>query len=306
MARHTGKINAFFFKNRNKGIPNLMLYIGIANVVVYVLTLLNPGNPLFYNLFAFSYTGILRGEVWRLLSYPLNYLTERSLLWGLLSLVFYFYCGRVLEQLWGRLRFNLYYLTGILLTDAVALLIGLVNPATGHLSDILVSSYYVNLSLFLAVATIQPDAMVRVYFVIPLKMKWLAWVYFGLTLFYTIQNMVLLGFQQLAWLMPLVAVGNYFLFFGKQFTNVLPDFLRHPRSRAERKTAQNFRSATQAYRPPQRHSPAREAGSYRFRCTVCGRTDVSNPSLEFRYCSKCAGYRCYCIDHINNHAHISD
>ena len=43
---------------------------------------------------------------------------------------------------------------------------------------------------------------------------------------------------------------------------------------------------------------------YRHKCTVCGRTDADYPNLEFRYCSKCKGYYCYCIDHINNHAHI--
>jgi hypothetical protein len=44
---------------------------------------------------------------------------------------------------------------------------------------------------------------------------------------------------------------------------------------------------------------------YRHKCAVCGRTDIEYPDLEFRYCSRCNGYHCFCIDHINNHIHFS-
>lgn len=296
MSNLTGKVNAFFYRNRNKGVPNLMLFIAIGNVLVYVLYLLNINNNLFYNLLCFDRALILQGQVWRLFSYPLTYLMELTPILGLFSLFFYVWGGRVLEQYWGTLRFNLFYLLGILLTDAAAMLL-----------DCFASASYLNLSIFLAMATVMPDEMIRIWFVIPVRMKWLAWVYLGLTLYQVGSGIISMIFLlthgeglYLGWLLPIVALANYFLFFGKGFVNVLPEFLKHPKNRAQRQTEQRFRQATRP-RPVVQERP-----SYRFRCTVCGKTDVSHPNLEFRYCSKCAGYRCYCIDHINNHVHISD
>jgi hypothetical protein len=98
-------------------------------------------------------------------------------------------------------------------------------------------------------------------------------------------------------LLPVVALLNYVLFFGKQITNLLPDFIRwHPTQKSWKRAVKQGT----VYNAPRARDGAR------FRCTVCGRTEISNPGLEFRYCSKCAGYRCYCQDHINNHAHITE
>ena len=305
MSRYSGKINAFFYQNRNRGIPNLMLYIAVGNVIVYVLSLLNRSNLLFYSALRFDYDAILQWQLWRLVSYPLTFLTSIAfssgfgVLLGAIGLLFYYYCGRVIEANWGVLRFNCYYFTGILLMDLAGMLIGLLGnaryPATAD---------YLNLSLFLAVATLQPDALVRIYFFIPVKMKWLAWFELGYTVVQVVLLIVGYGFLSLVWMMPVFALLNYFLFFGKGFANVLPDFMKHPKNKAQRQTEARFRSATIHTVPPQ--GVARQTRPYRFKCTVCGRTDVSNPNLEFRYCSRCAGYRCYCIDHINNHAHVSE
>ena len=100
---------------------------------------------------------------------------------------------------------------------------------------------------------------------------------------------------------PLIALLNYILFFGSDIRNILPDSLRYRTTKTQRE-----------YRAKQRPDPNWSAGyrsstgekPYRHKCTVCGRTDVTNPELEFRYCSKCRGYHCYCMDHINNHVHI--
>ena len=297
MTRLKSKINRFFYRNQNKGVRNLMLYIAIGNAAVYLLYMLNRSDPLFYNMLVFDPAAILRGQVWRLISYPLCFLVEQGLLWGVIGLFFYYWCGSILEQYWGTLRFNCFYLSGLLLTDLVALLLG-------EYAD----SYYVNLSLFLAVATLMPDQMIRLYFVIPVKMKWLAWLDLGLTLFAVISGIVAMirglgqGVLYLGWLLALVPVVNYLLFFGKQAADILPDFLRyHPTRKSwqrsvKQKTVFDHVSS----------SAGRRADAARFRCTVCGRTELSNPGLEFRYCSKCSGYRCYCEDHIHDHTHITE
>ena len=301
MSKLSSKTSQFFYQNRNKGIPNLMLYIAIGNVVVYLLSRLNPTDLLFYDLLRFSFEDVLHLQLWRLITFPLTYLTSVAygsafgVLLGAISLFFYYYCGKVIEANWGTLRFNCYYLAGILLMDAAALIIGLVGRVSFP-----ASASYLNLSLFLAVATLQPEAGVRLYFVIPLKMKWLAWFELALTAYQVVTLIIFHGVFSFVWLMPIFAILNYFLFFGKGFLYVLPDFMRNRKTSAQRQTAQRFRAATQT------RGPVHTQPSYRFRCTVCGRTDVSHPKLEFRYCSRCAGYRCYCIDHINNHAHITD
>ena len=292
MTKLRSKINRFFYNNQNKGIRNLMLFLAIGNVLVYLLNVLKPDDPLFYRLLVFDGDAILHGQVWRLFSYPLVYMVESGPIWGALGLFFYYWCGSVLEQSWGVLRFNFYYLIGILLTDLAALLLGAAA-----------SSFYVYLSLFLAVATLLPDQQIRIWLVLPVKMKWLAWIDLGLTLFSTVAGIVAMisgftrGLVYLDWLLPLVPIVVWLIFFGKQAANILPDFIRyHPTRKSWKRKVKQGR----IYEVPNKQ------GQARFRCTVCGRTELTNPNLEFRYCSQCAGYRCYCEDHIHNHTHITE
>ncbi len=283
------RFDRFCLKNRNKGIPNLMMIIGIGNLIVYGLTLIDPSYVV-YTLLRFDASRILHGQVWRLFTYVFTYLTGSSgayLFFALISLYFYYQLGQILERSWGRCRFDLYYLTGLLLTDLAALLLG--YPATASA---------LNLSLFLAVATLAPDMRVLLLF-IPLKMKWLAWVYLA-GIAWDIIQYILAAPLRLYWLLPLVPLANYFLFFGSDCRNLLPDSLRNRPHRNYRTTAGSRPNANWAnsYRSRSGEKP------YRHKCEVCGRTDTDYPDLEFRYCSKCSGYHCYCIDHINNHVHI--
>jgi hypothetical protein len=188
------------------------------------------------------------------------------------------------EQYWGTLKFNLFYLTGVLIVDAAALLM---NQSA--------SAYYLNLSLFLALATINPEGRVMLMYIIPLKMKYLAWVYLLLVLVEIVQ----LNF------FPVFALMNYFLFFGSDCIGVLPEsWQRAIRSKSVGKKKPNANWASAYQSSGSKKQRVVDAPAYRHKCAVCGRTDVSNPELEFRYCSKCHGYYCYCQDHINNHAHI--
>ena len=296
MQKLRSRINRFFFNNRDRGIPNLMLYISVANVIVFLLDLLNIGGEQVISFFAYDPDLILHGQVWRLVTYIFLFMVARNPVLGLLGLFFYQWAASSLEQYWGTLRFNCYYLCGIVLTDLAALLFG--GVATVE---------YINLSLFLGLATLIPDQQIQMWFVLPVKVKWMAWLSLGLTLYG-----VVVGFIQmiyglthglgvfLYWLVPLVSILNYFLFFGKGIMEVMPDFIRYHPTRKSWKQKQKGSAHS-------RFAGAKRApGSYRFKCTVCGRTDADDPKLEFRYCSKCSGYRCYCMDHINNHIHVID
>lgn len=288
------RFERFCLKNRGKGISNLMLVIAIGNLAVYVLSLIDPSN-LVYGYLYFSRTLIMKGQIWRLFTYVFTYLNDvsgRYLLLAVVSLFCYYQFGKILESYWGTFRFNLYYLVGIVLTDAAAMLFGFGADATA-----------LNLSLFLAVATIAPESRVLLLFIIPIKMKYMAWVYLGFTVFNVAVYLWGTPFWSFFWLSPIVPLLTYFLFFGSDVKNILPN-TRRPRRQ------KNYRTTAAGARPNANWASGYQTRSgekpYRHKCAVCGRTDTQYPNLEFRYCSKCSGYYCYCIDHINNHVHITD
>ena len=281
------KFELYCYKNRNKGIPNLMLYIVLGTAVVYVMSQMSR-NAFLYYLLCFDRTLILRGQVWRLITYPLTY-NAGNLLLTAVALFCYYSLGRAMENIWGTLRFNLYYLSGVVMMDAYCMLFG----GTADVA-------YLNMSLFLAYATLFPDAHFLLFFIIPIK----AWIFALIDLI-----MVLIGLFSYPFpynLFSVISLANYFLFFGKDVLNVLPMSWRanaarllHRRPPVQKK-AKVIRFDAGSYEA----SHASAKAPYTHRCTVCGRTDVSNPELEFRYCSRCKGYYCYCQDHINNHSHI--
>ena len=291
--------NRFLFKHRSKGIPNLMLYIGIGNLVVFLISLFNQNIG---ELLRFDAARILSGQVWRLVTYPFTMISARSfLLFELIALYFYYWIGKVLENAWGTLKLNLYYFSGLLLMDLAGILLYVFASL-----PMAVSASYINMSLFLAVATLIPDQKVFLFMIIPIKMRWLALVDIALTaygIFDAVRTYAAFGG---VWLMlivfgtaPLIALLNYFLFFGRDVKNLFVPrrTYQQPPKHPEPKAAPNPNWANN-YRGPSGQRP------YRHKCTVCGRTDTDCPDLEFRYCSKCAGYFCYCIDHINNHTHV--
>ena len=280
------QFNLFCFRNRDKGIPNLMLYIVLGTAVVYVMSDI-LGNPLLYSLLYFDRTLILQGQVWRLLTYPLTYRVGNLLLMAV-SLFCYYSIGRAMENVWGTLRFNLFYLTGIVMMDIYCMLFG--GSA---------SVAYLNTSLFLGYATMYPDATFLLMFIIPVK----AWIFALLDLVIVLMNLLFYPFPYN--LFAVISLANYFLFFGEEVLNVIPMKWRRKLMGLFRKNRKPQGPTVIPFRPQASQSaPHPQKAAYTHRCTVCGRTDVSDPDLEFRYCSRCKGYYCYCQDHINNHTHI--
>lgn len=275
----------FCYRHRYQGIRNLMLYIAIGTAIMYLFMQIDP-SYLLYSALRFDRSAILSGQIWRLFTY-IFIPSDSNVLLLAISLYFYYFIGRSIENVWGPFRFNLFYLCGVLITDAAALLLHC-TASTGSL----------NLSLLLAFATLYPENQVLLFFIIPIKMKYLAWFYFGLTIY----QLIVYPFPYN--LFCVFALLNYFLFFGSDILQVLPDFLRH-RSGGKRPFG-SFGPGKQKPNPNWAKDYQKKSAppAYRHKCTVCGRTDIDYPDLEFRYCSKCNGYYCYCIDHINNHAHI--
>lgn len=275
------------YKNRDKGIPNLMLYIVLGSAVVYVMSQMS-GNYVLYNLLCFDRTAILHGQIWRLLTYPLTY-SAGNLLLTAVSLLCYYSLGRAMENVWGTFKFNLFYLTGMVLMDIYCLIFGGRASVT-----------YLNLSLFLSYATLYPDANFLLFFIIPIR----AWVFALFDLVLVLLDLFTMPFPYN--LFSVISLANYFLFFGKDVLNVIPMSWRANARRVVHQKPKRQKQAKVIHFDAGSYEASHAApqAPYTHRCTVCGRTDVTNPELEFRYCSRCKGYYCYCQDHINNHTHI--
>jgi hypothetical protein len=246
-------------------IKNLMLYITTLNGVVFILSYLLPDSGILYKLML-EPTLVLKGEVWRLVTF-LFIPMNSSPIWILFTLYFYYLIGSSLENEWGSFKFNLYYLIGVLGTIAGAFLGG---AGTAE---------YLNLSLIFAFAFLFPNYELMLFFFIPVKIKYLAIVYAALLV-------LNFSFSPLYGLITVLGSAlNFIIFFWKDVYYKL-----RFRQKAQ-KNKQEFKAKI-----PKIH--------VMHRCTVCGKTDVEDRKMDFRYCMDCEGDYEYCMDHLYNHEHI--
>ncbi len=272
-------IDRFCARHPRFGVPNLMLFVVIGTAVVYVFSAMTHGAILPY--LHFDVPSVLRGQVWRLVTF-LFIPMDDGLLWLALSLYFYYFIGSTLERNWGTGKFTLFYISGALLT----MVYGIGMSLLGY-SGVYLSSSFINLSMFFAFAMLFPDMRVMLFFFIPIKMKWLAYLDAALFLF----NLILSPFP--ANLLPLVALLNVFVFCWPQFRYLFRRKKRTPET-------VNFRKESARVKREQAQQ------TYRHKCAVCGKTDTDFPNLQFRYCSRCQGFHCFCEEHINSHVHFTE
>lgn len=275
-------IDKFCYRHSRFYIRNLMIILIVGQIIVYLMDMLSNGG--FSGLLTFAPAWILQGQIWRVVTFVFVPISDNFILL-IISLYFYYFIGKTLEQEWGSVKFTVFFLLGTLLNIIAGfILYALLGPTSGATANM----HYVYLSMFFAFATLYPDMRVLLFFIIPIKIKWLAWVDVALFAFTIISSLVQAQF--VAAVIPLVAILNYVIFF---WPDIRALFSR-TKQRASRQTV-NFKQAT-------RH--AQQQRGYLHKCAVCGKTDADHPDLEFRYCSKCNGYYCYCPEHIASHVHI--
>ncbi len=272
-----GFIDRFCYNHPNFGIPNLMKYIAIGNVFFW---LANAINPLLMSYLTFDPALILQGQVWRIISFI--FIPPSTGLLALIVIYFYYWLGNTLEQHWGTAQFTIYFFTGVLLTVIYGFAVYFIFG-----TRFVLSAQYIYLSMFFSFATLFPNIQVLLFFIIPIKMKYLA--IFDAVFF--IIGVISSPFP--ANLLPVVAVLNYLLFCGDELFGAM----RRQKTSA---STINFRKESRRIRKEQ------EAQLYKHKCSVCGKTDTDYPNLEFRYCSRCQGYHCFCEEHINNHIHFTE
>ena len=269
-------VERFCYKHPRFGIPNLMRYIAIGSAAYWVLGLV---NPLLVSYFSFSAERVLHGEVWRLLTF---FFIPEDMGWlALISIYFYYWIGTTLEQHWGTGQFTIYFFSGAILTMLYGIIMYLALDV-----DVFLTPTFVYLAMFFAFAVFFPDLQVLLFFIIPIKIKYLAYFDAALFVYGVISNPFPYN------LLPVVATLNFLIFCGGELRAMLP--------RRPGKTTINFKKESARIRREQADK------LYTHKCAVCGRTDTDYPKLEFRYCSRCAGYHCFCSEHINNHIHFTE
>lgn len=253
-------------------IPNLTTFIVAGMAVTFVLMFAREeiGSAM-----TLDPRAVRAGQVWRLVSYvfvpsggnPLFILFQLSFTW---------FIGRTLESEWGAFKLNVYYLLGMLGTTAAAFIGG--EP---------VGNVYLNASVFLAFATLYPDYEIRLYLVIPVRVKWLGLLMAGGLVLSSVFG---------SWgarIGLLAALSNYLLFFGKH----LVDLVRQRRTLA----AQATRRASMRPGAVASTSTAAASASSDRACAACGAKASEGADIRVCSCAKCGVPTLFCVEHARSH-----
>ena len=266
-------------------IHNLMFYI----IVLYGcgFLIMNFAPAMYWSYLSLDVRTILHGQIWRLVTF-LMYPPSSDFLFIVFSLYLYYMIGRQLEYQWGAFRFNVYFFVGVIGHILAAFIAYFALGLTGITFPM--TTYYLNLSLFMAFAAQYPDMEFLLFFIIPVKAKWLGMldgVLFAWDIFRSVKNGILISPSYFATAVcALMAVMNFIIFFA-----MTRNMKKYSYKEVHRKKVY-------------RQEVHRAASGPRHKCAICGRTEADGDHLEFRYCSKCNGNYEYCQDHLFTHEHI--
>lgn len=250
-------------KFRPFAVPNLTLILLAAQVIGFMLVMTKPA---LVNDMVLIMDSVYAGEFWRLGMFLFIPPTTKPI-FLFFALYFFHLTGTALEANWGHVRYNHYVLIAYLATLGAAALMPGEEASSG----------YIGLSVYLAFAYLYPNFEILLFFILPVKIKYLAMLaWIG----------IFLAFATGDWLTKALAVSsvaNFLLFFGKDIM-----FRVYSGKR---------RMEWQAKQLRQRDKPFHL-------CVVCGATEKSHPKMDFRYCSKCEGSYEYCAEHLKTHEHV--
>ncbi|MBO4696305.1 MAG: hypothetical protein J5643_03355 [Lachnospiraceae bacterium] len=289
-------------------IKNLMIYVTAAYVVGWLISKMSPQ---FYAdwLMLDVEKVFTKGQVWRLLTFLIQPIsvdsgdgTGMDILFMLISLYLYYFIGSMLERMWGSFRFNLFYFSGIFFNIIAVLIIYLGTLIVmGEGYSYAISLEYINLSMFLAFSVEFSEVSLLLFFIIPVKVKYIGIVYAAIHIFmiatYLFSGSAAGVYMAIA---LIVAMLNFILFFVNT---------RKYRTGRLKHVKRRFEYASEV-RKGEREAQVVGTGKSgktvitRHRCVVCGRTELDDPELEFRFCSKCEGNYEYCMDHLYTHVHV--
>lgn len=271
-------------------VPNLMRYVVVLFIIGLFFGSFIPG---IYNYLALDFNLVMKGQVWRLITFIVPYSHISRIFFFAISTYFYFIIGNSLEQNWGAFRLNLYFFSGVFFNIIASLIMFLITGSSVSSAD---SLGLICSTMFFAFAALYPNVAFYIYFLIPVKAKYLAFLE-GAVYIYYIYNYIVL--HEYFLIIPLVvAFANFLIFFfaTRNYHRISPSELRRKANyRRQMNDAKNTGNVTQ-FR-------GRNVIT-RHKCAVCGRTELDGDQLEFRFCSKCDGNYEYCMDHLFTHEHV--
>lgn len=290
-------------------IPNLMKYVIVLYGIGLVVFTFIPRIGVLY--LGLDVDKVLKGQIWRLVTFliPYNRLSFRELFYVAIKCYVFYLIGNALENAWGSFRLNLYFFSAVILNIIAAFVVyGIygvnmlgTNISNGLIVNMLIVTPpldYIYSSLFFAFAALYPNTQFLIYFFIPVKVKYLAWINAALYAF-SIYNLVKAG-SFLGAITIVVSLLNFVLFYilTRNSKRISPrEFERRARFRRQMNEGirQNNTSNSKENNMITRH-----------KCAVCGKTELDDDSLEFRFCSKCDGNYEYCMEHLFTHEHVKN
>lgn len=280
-------INKLERKFGKYAIHNLIFYIIILYAAGFLINMINPS---FYNQFLMlDVEKVFRGQVWRLVTFMIQPPNSGNPFFLFFELYLYYMIGKSLENAWGAFRFNLYYFSGILF-NILAILI--LYMATGFSFPL--GLIYINRSMFFAFASLFPNMQFLLFFILPVKVKYLAYLYGGVFLLDVIQSFMSHNYH--VGIAILISIGNFLIYFfnSRNYKRFSPH---------EIKRKKNYRKQVRGSGNVVEFNGRKKIA--RHKCAVCGRTELDDDDLEFRFCSKCDGNYEYCMDHLFTHEHVN-
>ena len=293
--------NRFEAKFGKYAIKNLSLVMIICYAIGYMIELLSPA--LLEYMYLNPYEIIHHFQIWRLVSWILVP-PDRFDFFTLLVLYFYYSIGTSLEMVWGTYRYNVYLFSGFFFTILGAFVFYGISCLTGTdifwdasiagvaVYSLMFTTHYVNMSIFLAYAATFPDAQVLLFFIIPIRVKYLGIIY-GAIIVYFFVTYISAGKAYVPMCIAIAAsLLNFVIFFFTTRKHITGRPVRTVKARTENR-AQGQPLMRQRTSTVTRH-----------KCAYCGATEVTEPNLQFRFCSKCNGNYEYCENHLFTHTHV--
>ncbi|MCR4791415.1 MAG: hypothetical protein K5871_01555 [Lachnospiraceae bacterium] len=302
-------MSGFENKFRKFVVPNLTMWLIIGYAIGYIIQMVNDS---FLYYLALDPYKIIHGQIWRLVTWLIIPPNESNILFVILMLWCCYSIGTILERTWGTYKYNLFIFTGVFLTilfsfaylaflfltEGAAVVQAYEDGAylfSGYVWFAF-STYYINVSIYLVFAMTYPNDVVRLYFLIPIKMKWLG-----------IIDIVYMGYLLIVGgpytrFAVLAAVFNCLIFYVANIKGIAlspKQIHRHNQFNRSYKQGQNS-----GYKQTGFQSGGQVQKMARHKCAICGKTDLTDPDMMFRYCSKCNGNYEYCQVHLFQHSHV--
>jgi hypothetical protein len=300
-----------------KGIGDYMRFIqllekkfgryAIRNLMKYIILLYGAGLLIYtFSPNAVLYLGldidkVLKGQVWRLVTFLIPYVSLGNIFFVFIKAYLFYMIGNALENAWGSFRLNLYFFSAVIFNIIAAFIVyGIfsVNILGGYMILLTSPLEIIYSSMFFAFAALYPNTQFLIYFIIPVKVKYLAWIS-GAMYIYNIYNFIVNKFY-LGIIPIVVSLANFLIFYfaTRDYRRVSPrEFERRVKFRKQMNEGRRQGNVTEF---------KGKNVITRHKCAVCGRSELDDDNLEFRFCSKCDGNYEYCMEHLFTHNHVRE